>query len=241
MTFAFDTTVRDLASRSLSALRILEAHGIDYCCGGKTSLSEACAKRGLDPDRVLAELEAAEQASQPDEVDWKGQSIATLVDHIVDTHHVYLRRELPQIAARLAKVQNAHGERYPEMLYRLHAVFQGLADELDSHLAKEEQILFPVAKAYEQAAGNKAAAPHACFSTVAQPISMMEYEHDSAGDALREIRSLTNDFQPPADACPGFRALFASLAELEKDLHLHIHLENNVLFPRVMGLESGLR
>ena len=225
-------TVRELALKIPQAARIFESLGIDYCCGGMKPLSAACNAAGLDPDQVLSRLEHARQEpeSKP-ATDWQTASFADLISHIVSTHHEYLRLELPRIGNLFNKVCAAHAANHGE-LRDLQATFSALADELQSHLMKEEQILFPYLVQKEQGA-----APHACFGSVEGPIRMMMFEHDSAGEALRRMRALSNDYLVPADACISYAKLYEALRGLEADLHQHIHLENNILFPRAVGAE----
>jgi regulator of cell morphogenesis and NO signaling len=171
--------------------------------------------------------------------DWNTAPLAELIGHILAAHHDYLKRELPALDERLRKVVSVHGEREPEMLPRLLAIFTALRAELEQHLRKEEAILFPAMARYEAAVMAKAGAPFLPFGSFANPIRMMLQEHESAGEALRAMRELTADYALPAHACATYRALFEGLQALETDLHLHIHLENNILFPRAMKLEQG--
>jgi len=220
--------VRELPSRS----RVFERLGIDYCCGGKASLQEACAARGLEVSAVLEELQQTPPAEG--ETDWSRASLTDLTEHIEATHHAYLRRELPRLQTLLAKVEQVHGARHP-WLTELARVYLALQAELESHLMKEERILFPYIRGLDGAGGSEA-----CFATVRQPIAMMEHEHDQAGVALAAMRRLTSDYTAPDDACGTFRALLDGLAELEADLHQHIHKENNLLHPRAIEAEAGV-
>jgi len=233
-----ETTVAEIASHSLSAVRVFEKWGIDYCCGGKRPLADVCRERGLDATRIEAELTTAGQLPDTNGVDWNRASLNELSNHIVSTHHGYLRRELPAIAVRLEKVYRVYNQRYGPTLTGLPEVFAALAAELDSHLKKEEMVLFPSVVAAERAIATGQPLPPSCFGTVANPIRMMETEHDSAGQALQQIRRITHNFEVPGHACVTFRALMRGLEELESDLHLHIHLENNILFPRALQQEA---
>ena len=159
-----------------------------------------------------------------------------MITHINDTHHVFTREELDRIEPLLAKVSRVYGERRPE-LPRLEAIFLELKRELLLHLVKEEQVLFPYVRQLEVAGDNKGARPASCFGTVQNPVRMMVMEHDAAGDMLKQLRELSNDFTPPADACVSYQTLYHALEGLEQDLHQHIHLENNILFPRASELE----
>ncbi|HEY1205503.1 MAG: iron-sulfur cluster repair di-iron protein [Bryobacteraceae bacterium] len=230
-------TVRDIAAANPAAVRVFEKYGIDYCCGGHRPLAEVCTERGIAADTVLAEVEAGSRGQAPDR-DWMTARLTELIGHIVSRHHRYLNTELPALEVRLAKVVEVHGAKHPEVLGPLHSVFASLKDELEAHLQKEEMVLFPAIEELE-AASTAGRRPHLPpFGTVRNPIRMMEHEHDGAGQALRTMRDLTGGYQPPADACTTYPALYTGLEELEKDLHTHIHLENNILFPRAVALES---
>ncbi|HVN03811.1 MAG TPA: iron-sulfur cluster repair di-iron protein [Bryobacteraceae bacterium] len=230
-------TLADLAANSLSTVRILERHGLDYCCGGKQPLDQACLAKGLKPEDVMREIEEAAATSAADR-DWQTAPLDELVKHIVETHHAYLKLDLPVLHARIDKVLAVHGARDPGRLTRLATVFAQLRDELEHHLRKEEAILFPFISQYARAALQNRPLPRAPFGSIANPIAMMESEHFGAGDALEEIRSLTDNFNPPAYACATVRALYEGLKILEADLHVHIHLENNILFPHAIALEK---
>lgn len=219
----------DRPSRS----RIFEVLGIDYCCGGRRTLGEACASLGLRVEPVLGMLRDA--APAPEDRDWRAAGLGELCRHIVDTHHAYLRTELPRIRSLVDKVLNAHGARHPDLLL-LSETVRGLDAELMEHLAKEERILFPMIADIESASSR----PEFHCGTVANPIRVMLAEHDRAGDALAAVRRLTKGHTVPPDGCPTWRAMCDALAGLESDLHTHIHKENNILFPRVLEVEAGL-
>lgn len=223
-------TVGEIAANSLAAVRVFESHGIDYCCGGQKPLDQACREKGLDAEKVLSEVLRANGQSQ--DRNWTAASLGDLISHIVDTHHAYLTREFPVLTDRMAKVRKAHGEQFP-WLALLAQQLQALREELEAHTLKEERILFPFIERAESVGMQFAAPP---LGTFAHPIAVMEHEHDSAGRALAEMRRLTDGYQLPQGACNTFRALYEGLEELEGDLHMHIHLENNVLFPRALDL-----
>lgn len=230
------TTLAGVAATSLTAARILEHHGLDYCCGGKRPFDEACIAKHLDPEAVLLEIEQAKQTDSQ-ERDWQVEPLDELVKHIVETHHQYLRLELPALDKRLEKVHEVHDARDPERLSRMVVVFRSLREEIELHLRKEEEILFPYIERYARATSEDSPVPAAPFGSIANPIAMMEQEHGDAGDALSELRALTNDYQLPPYACSTVRALYEGLEALEADLHVHIHLENNILFPRAIAIE----
>ena len=233
-------TVAELAAMSLGAVRVFEKYGIDYCCGGKRRVEEACRRNGQDAEVLLQELQTALRSRPAPEPDWKSAPLDALIEHIVAVHHEYLRRELPAIQARLDKVYRVYNQRYGPALEGLPEVFAELRAELEPHMQKEEAILFPAIRAIEWAADSGRPLPKMPFGNIANPIRMMEAEHDHAGSALQKIRGITRDFEPPDYACVTYRALMSSLAELEADLHMHIHLENNVLFRRADQLEAAL-
>lgn len=232
-------TVAEIAAGSLAAVRVFERLGIDYCCGGKRPLADVCQSKGLDATTVQSELDAALHASPEAARDWNTVPLRELIAHIVATHHAYLKREFQPIGERLAKVFRVYNQRYGPTLTGLPEVFSALQTEMEVHMFKEEHILFPAIASSEAAAGTGALPPHSCFGTVANPIRMMESEHESAGQALERIRTITNDFEIPDYACVTYRALMNGLRELEEDLHLHVHLENNILFPRAIALEES--
>lgn len=235
-------TVAEMAAGSLAAVRIFEKLGIDYCCGGRQPLEDVCLQKGLDYPAVQQELENALKTREAGERDWTAERLSDLISHIVTTHHEYLQSELPAISARLDKVTRVYtGRNLTAGIEGLQPVFEALKAELEQHLWKEENILFPAVAAYERAASSGSALPPVPFGSVNNPIRMMEHEHDGAGEALARIREITADFAVPEYACVTFRALMSSLHELETDLHMHIHLENNVLFPRAAALEASGR
>jgi regulator of cell morphogenesis and NO signaling len=219
------------------AQRTFERHGLDYCCGGKQPFDEACLAKGLKPESVMQEVEQTDAAGASGK-DWQTAPLGELVKHIVATHHQYLKLELPALGNRLDKVHSVHGARDPETLGRMVGVFASLRAELELHLHKEEAILFPFLEQYGAAEALSQPMPPVPFGTIRAPITMMEREHESAGGALVEIRALTNGYRLPPYACSTVGALYAGLQALEADLHVHIHLENNILFPRAIALEK---
>ena len=219
------TTHPDLA-------RVLEAQGLDYCCGGNTSLKDACEPLGLDADAVVAVLNEADSGTGPQ--DWTRLDAASLVDHVEATHHAYLHAEMPRLAQLAAKVRSVHGANHPE-LAEVESTFAALQADFDPHLAKEERVLFPMIR--DLARGQ---APPFPGGTMANPIAAMRQEHDTAGDLLALLRAHTDGYTTPPDACASYTALYAGLAELEADTHLHVHKENNRLFGLVDELEAAL-
>jgi regulator of cell morphogenesis and NO signaling len=232
-------TIADIAAGSMAAVRVFERLGIDYCCGGKRALADVCRDKGLDEEGVQRELDAATNAASAAARDWNFAPLRELVAHIVSTHHGYLKREFQPLTERLAKVYRVYNQRYGEALIGLPEVFAGVRSEMEMHMMKEETMLFPAIVAAESATESGAPLPQTPFATVSNPIRMMEAEHESAGGALASIRTITRDFEIPDYACVTYRALMNGLKEFEEDLHLHIHLENNILFPRAIELERA--
>lgn len=236
-------TVRELAIEVPNATRTFERLGIDYCCGGLRSLNDACMHAHVALKDVLSELgqgSTFRPASEPNSQKFSGGTLAELVEHIVSTHHVYVKQELPRLQQLLRKVVSVHGTAHPE-LDNIQQVFQVMSAELTSHMMKEEHILFPYIVALENAVSNSRPKPRPAFGTVSNPVHMMELEHDSAGTALKEIKTLSSNYEPPEGACFSYRTLYTALKEFESDLHQHIHLENNMLFPRAIAMESGIQ
>ncbi len=233
-------TVAALVVEKPHLARVFERLGIDYCCGGRQSLAEACSRAGVDQSE-LANLLASADTDATDEPaeDWSAAPLSQLTRHIVERHHAYLQTELPRLAQLISKVVAAHGENHAE-LAEVARVFDALQAELSSHMMKEERVLFPIVETMEQSAKSGRSLPAFHCGSVDNPIAVMEDEHQHAGDALARLRSLTGGYVPPADACPTYHALLDSLARLEADLHLHIHKENNILFPRAAALEKQL-
>jgi regulator of cell morphogenesis and NO signaling len=232
--------VRDFAVEIPGATRLFERIGIDYCCGGAKALEEACAERGLDAAEILRSLEGLELEAGHDAGGADTWSLSTLADHIVETHHVFTREELARLDRLFDKVVAAHGARHTE-LDEMRDLFRAIAAELGPHMLKEEQVLFPYIRQLEQAAAAGATPPTPFFGTVRNPVRRMQLEHDSAGELLAKMRALGGEYTPPADACMSYRTLFEALDGLERDLHVHIHLENNILFPKAVALEAAER
>ena len=229
--------VRDFVLDKPASARVFESFGIDYCCGGAQTLAEACQAVNRPIDEVTAALEKCDAA--PPETDWGNASLAELAQHIVDTHHAFTRAEITRIASLIAKVVAAHGQSHPE-LSRVQMTFAGLAEELREHMGKEEGMLFPYIGQMEEAARIKRHPPEPMFGTVQNPVAVMIMEHEASGQALEKIRDVTKDYAVPSDACTSYQALYQALPAFAADLHQHIHLENNILFPRAIELENSL-
>jgi regulator of cell morphogenesis and NO signaling len=228
-------TVGEIVAQNPDLAGVFESMGIDYCCGGNKSIIEVCREKELEPRAVLARLRESDcKTAQSDSTaDVTAMTVTELVDHIEDTHHVYLRKELPRLAELAKKVASRHGEKDP----RLHGLQQTIADvtiELWQHMQKEEMCLFPMIRQLELGAPS----PGAHCGTIVNPIRQMESEHDDVGAALGQLRELTDGYSPPTWACNTYCALLAALAYFERDMHSHIHKENNVLFPKALGMEA---
>jgi|SRR5579864_3049044 len=237
-------TVSEMALNVPAATRVFEKLGIDYCCGGNKSLDQACSEANLSVELVLESLESAANAAEHRKrdgryyEDWQTAPLADLIAHIKNTHHKYVKAEIARLRPLFDKVCNVHAARYPELL-RLRGDFNALAQELSMHMMKEEMVLFPYIERMEEAViGSEPILP-APFGTVRNPVASMVHEHDSAGNLLRSMRGLSSDYRTPADACTSFKTLYSALAEFERDLHQHIHLENNILFPRAIEMERS--
>lgn len=240
MSLTTSKTVREVAAENPAAARVFEKFRIDYCCGGGQSLEQACDRAQVSIDQVLDSLEMAEEEARnaQQDRDWQKEPLSELAAHIQRTHHKYTREEIVRLRALLAKVCSVHGKNHPE-LHEIQATFIGLANELTTHLMKEEMVLFPyIVRMEESVIQNETVVPGP-FGTVQNPVAMMEHEHDSAGDALRAMREKSSEYSAPADACVSYRTLYQALAAFEADLHQHIHLENNILFPRAIAMEKG--
>ena len=234
-----ETTVREIALQMPESTRLFERLQIDYCCGGNQPLTQACASAGVNVDTVVEMLGKVAESPETSESDFQNLSLADLIEHILTTHHVFTKTEMDRLEALTAKVIGAHGNNHPELIH-LGELFKTLCDDLKPHMFKEEQILFPYIIAMTRAAAQNRPAPFAPFGTVNNPVRMMMSEHDMAGQLLRELRALTSDYKVPADACISYRTLYEALENFEKDLHQHIHLENNILFPKALDLENAL-
>jgi len=237
MNAPFDSaTVGDIVATDFRTAAIFEGFGIDFCCGGRRSLVDACSQANVDAEAVVDALRAlAPAAGDDDAACW---AVDRLIDHIVDTHHAYVRDALPRIGRHLEKLASAHGDRHPELAIVVRT-FGELGAGLTQHMSKEEQILFPYVRDLAQQARRACGGAISPFGTVQNPIRMMEREHRDAAEGLETIRELTNGYTAPADGCRTYSVTMQELAEFERDLHRHVHLENNVLFPRAIELESG--
>jgi len=238
MAVTTEKTIKDLVLENPAATRVFEKFGIDYCCGGDKSLEQACREANLPMHQVLDLLDAAATRGAQTDPDWQEASLSELIAHITSTHHAHTRTEIARLGPLFDKVSSFHGKNHPELL-QVQASFRGLAQELTMHMMKEEMVLFPYIVGMEQAVIRREAVVPPPFGSVRNPVSMMEHEHDSAGNALREMRHASSGYAPPPDACVSYQTLYKALTDFEADLHQHIHLENNILFPRAIAMEQA--
>ena len=240
MSVMTEKTVRELAVEMPVATRIFEKLGIDYCCGGNRTLAQACQAAQVPLDQAVDSLEVADLTarSSREDRDWQTEPLSELIEHIKNKHHKYVREETARLKPLFDKVCSVHGQHHSELV-RLKTAFASLAQELAMHMMKEEMVLFPYVVRLEEAVTEKAPVVPPPFGSVRNPVAMMMHEHDDAGNALREMREASNGYTVPADACVSYQTLYKALAVFEADLHTHIHLENNILFPRAVEMERA--
>jgi regulator of cell morphogenesis and NO signaling len=238
MSFTGATKVGEIAAANPLARKVLEDAGVDYCCGGEKSLHDACMHSNVPAEEILKRLQENSKHAGRDEANWATASLSDLTKHIREKHHPFVREAIPRICALLERVTARHGQNHPE-LAGIERLFTDLGQEMYSHMQKEEQILFPYIEALERSARGDGKLEPPFFRTVRNPVQMMMQEHDSAGEALRTMRKLSSAYQAPADGCESYRELYRSLEEFEGDMHTHVHLENNILFPRAVELEAA--
>ena len=231
-------TVREIAQTQPSSIRVFEQFGIEYCCGGRRLLAEACELKDVAVEKVVAALEAASSKSIVRARDWGKESLADLTDHIVAKHHTYCKSELVLLSGLAIKVTKRHGGRDPELSV-IQAKFAQLAEKLAEHLANEEVFVFPMIVKLEGDKTRNCAAPCESHTIMNEPLALLMRDHDDAGALMAEIRTLSRNFTPPSYACATFCAFYEGLKEFEQDLHQHVHLENNILFPRAIKLEAA--
>lgn len=238
---SLNKTVRDVAVEHPQATRVFEKLKIDYCCGGDKTLSEACVAAGVEISNLEGLLEEASRAEvqTSGSIDFQKSTLRELIDHILEKHHVYTKDEMLRLEPLMAKVISVHGGNHPDLNEQGALLLQICAD-LKPHMFKEEQVLFPYVLEMERSVLENRPAPFAPFGTVKNPVRMMMMEHDNVGDLLRELRGSSSNYTVPADGCISYQTLYQALEAFEQDLHQHIHLENNILFPRAVELEKTL-
>ncbi|MCF6347335.1 MAG: iron-sulfur cluster repair di-iron protein [Flavobacteriaceae bacterium] len=236
MNITKDKTVAETVTENIKSAHIFKKYGIDFCCGGGVTIEKACAKKDLDYLVLKKELDAID-AVVSKAYDYDNWDLSFLIDHILNVHHTYVEENIPLLIQYANRVAEVHGQHYTEVV-EINNLFTEIANELTVHMRKEELILFPHIKQLVKAKDEGAPPLKPHFGTVKNPIQMMENEHENAGDIFKEIARLTTNYSPPEGACNTFRALYAKLEEFEQDLHQHIHLENNILFPKAIQLEK---
>jgi len=229
-------TIREIAIAAPATTRVFEEYKIDFCCGGGLAFNDACRKAGVKPEIVSQKIDQVLKNSQSTESP-ETKSASQLIDHILEKHHVFTKSEIVRLSGLMEKVSRKHGGTHPELV-SLENEFFALCNDLTPHMQKEETVLFPFIKRLEMSEANGLSSPNPPFGTVKNPVRMLMTEHERDGEILRKMREITKDYAVPEDACPSFRALYFGLEDLEKDLHRHIHLENNVLFPNAIKLEE---
>ena len=237
MTPNINQTVREIAIENPATVRVFESLGIDYCCGGRRPLTEACESANVPLDRMMELLAKVDQSDPEDARRWSDASLSDLTGHIVARHHAFVRQEAPRLEALLDKVVSRHGDAHPE-LCSIKELFGAMAQELTTHMLKEEQVLFPYLEKMEAAVRESGTVPPAFFGSLQNPIARMLADHDDAGELTSKIRALSANYSAPESACPSYRALYRGLEDFERDLHRHVHLENNILFPRAIDMEQ---
>jgi len=239
MYFSIETRLNEIALSNPGARRVLEDAGVDYCCGGGKSLQDACLHAGVTADEILKRLRQNSELRDSGDTQWISAPLAALTRHIRERHHRYVRDSIPRVRALLAKIREKHGLKHCE-IEEIEKLFGDVAREMTAHMQKEEQILFPYIDALERSASGSGSVEPPFFQTVRNPIHAMMKEHDSAGDLVKRIRKASNDYKAPPDACTSYQATYQELRQFEEDLHLHVHLENNILFPRTVELEAAV-
>ena len=233
-----ETTVREIVASDYRTAAVFQRHGLDFCCNGCQTIEHGCMRAGADTEALLRDLHAVMNTPAGATPRFASWTPAALVSFIVGNHHAYVRESLPTLLTHTQKIAAVHGERHAELRH-IARLFEKIAAEMTDHMAKEEQILFPFIVGLAEARQHGRPAPQPPFGTVENPIRMMEHEHRFVGDALAEIRELTGGYRVPDDACATYRVCFQELEAFEADLHAHVHLENNILFPRAVSLEQG--
>jgi regulator of cell morphogenesis and NO signaling len=233
------SSIGELVAEDFRKAEVFRKFGLDFCCGGNKSLKEACAEKGIDANKVETALSEVENQPQTNQHDFKNWKLDFLVDYIMNTHHKYVEEAIPMLYEFSAKVANVHGDHHPEVV-EIAEYFNAVAEELKMHMHKEENILFPYIKGLVLAKKQGNPVDPSPFGSIENPIRMMESEHVSAGGNFDKIHELSSSFTPPEDACSSYSVLYGKLDEFEKDLHQHIHLENNILFPKAIALEKEL-
>lgn len=234
-----ESTIGDIVAANFSTANIFDFYGIDFCCGGNKTLAEACEEKKLNVDELIEKLTKATGNGSSKGVNYIDWELDFLIDYIINNHHSYVIRTSPSIHQHALKVSEAHGANHPEVK-QIAELFGEVKEELEGHMMKEERMLFPYIKNLVQAKRQNLPFDFPPFGSVENPIRVMEMEHDRAGEILSRIKELSNNYKLPEDACTTYTLLYKELKEYEDDLHTHIHLENNILFPKAIALEKTL-
>lgn len=234
-----ENTIGEIVAGNFRTAQVFEKYGLDFCCGGKKTISDACDKHGVNADELINELQTVGINGNGKSTDYSSWEADFLIDYIINTHHAYITNALPSIYAHSRKVAGAHGENHPEVI-EIADYFSKVQEDLKAHMLKEEKMLFPYIKKLAEINRKKLDVQYPPFGTVNNPIKVMEAEHAEVGELFSKINKLSRNYTPPEDACTTFRVLFQELKEFENDLHIHIHLENNILHPKAIELEKTL-
>lgn len=232
-------TIGQIVTDDYRTAQVFRSFKLDFCCGGNKTVEEACKHKDIDPEKVYQSIRELDHNGSAEQHNYSNWSLDFLIDYIINNHHKFSREKLPEIGQYAKKVASVHGDRHPE-LQEIYYEFTKLHGEIINHLDKEEELLFPYVKRLVEAKEKDEQPEAPDFGKAANPISMMEHEHEQSGAAMKKIREISNDFTPPKDACTTYRLLFENLEAFEKDLHKHVHLENNILFPKAIELEQSL-
>lgn len=233
-----ETKVQEIVTAHPEATRVLEDAGVDYCCGGHHSLQDACERANVSTEQILERLRENQAKVEPAAADWVSAPLHEITQQVREKHHRYVRQAIPRVVGLLARVKAKHGERHPEIA-KIEGLFLAVGQEMIAHMQKEEQILFPYIEKIERAAQAHEALEPPFFQTVKNPVRHMMQDHDVAGNQVKQIRRASSEYTPPADACRSYQALYRELRDFEADLHQHVHLENNILFPRAVEMEDA--
>lgn len=233
-----DKKIGDIVAEDFRTAAVFSKFGIDFCCGGQKPISEEAAQKNLNLSELKEELEKVLETKAEGGIDYKTWPLDLLASYVVKTHHRYVREKSPVLVAYLEKLCRVHGEKHPE-LFEVADLFQGCVAAMNTHMEKEESILFPFVEEMEEAKSRNITFQNPHFGTIHNPINMMVHDHEAEGERFVRIAELTGNYTPPVDACGTYRVTFSMLQEFEQDLHKHIHLENNILFPNAIALEAS--
>lgn len=230
-------TLGEIATKDLRKAEIFKKYGLDFCCGGKKTVREACAEKGIDATKVEEELQRADSNPVMRPLPFDDWNLDFLADYIVNTHHSYVKKTIPELRMYSAKVARVHGAQHPELV-AINQLVEAICEELTEHMVKEEEVLFPFVKMMVAAKASGAVKPAAGFGSVNNPVTMMEHEHEMVGRSLEQARQFSRNYAVPNDACASYKLFFKMMEEFENDLFTHIHLENNILFPKAIQMEK---